>query len=82
MIEGLRLFQGVLIEYVARADDATFHLETWIFPHVKYMPPFEKPNHRLTVSIVTLSLKPLSFILPLYDWTVESITSCAPSTGY
>ncbi|XP_050723662.1 xylosyltransferase oxt-like [Eriocheir sinensis] len=40
--------KGVLIEYAARADDATFHLETWIFPHVKYMPPFEKPNHRLT----------------------------------
>lgn len=55
-IEGLFSFQGVLVEYVARVDDATFHLETWVFPHVKYMPPYEKPNHRLTVSTVNTFL--------------------------
>ncbi|KAG7156935.1 Xylosyltransferase oxt-like [Homarus americanus] len=42
-------FKGVVIQFVGTiSGQGTFHLETWIFPHVKYRLPFEKPNHRLT----------------------------------
>lgn len=47
----LSSFQGVLVRYVAKSDmETTFHLETWIFRHIKYVPPFEKSHHRLVVS--------------------------------
>ncbi|XP_063876374.1 xylosyltransferase oxt-like isoform X1 [Scylla paramamosain] len=42
------ILKGVLVRYVAKSDmETTFQLETWIFRHIKYVPPFEKSHHRL-----------------------------------
>ncbi|KAK3864332.1 hypothetical protein Pcinc_029975 [Petrolisthes cinctipes] len=43
------IFKGLLVQYLVRGVEQTeFHLETWIFPHVKYTLPYEKTTHRLT----------------------------------
>ncbi|KAK3880258.1 hypothetical protein Pcinc_015239 [Petrolisthes cinctipes] len=45
----LEAVEGLLVQYLVRGVEQTeFHLETWIFPHVKYTLPYEKTTHRLT----------------------------------
>ncbi|XP_069970502.1 xylosyltransferase oxt [Penaeus vannamei] len=41
-------FKGQLVQYVGNVDgQGTFHLETWVFPHVKYRPLFNQRYERL-----------------------------------
>ncbi|KAK7082661.1 Xylosyltransferase 2 [Halocaridina rubra] len=41
-------FKGLLVQYVSNIDsEATFQMETWIFPHAKYRPPFDKTVYRI-----------------------------------